>query len=272
MGSSLTTTPYRIAFLTDIHGNVQGLEGTLREVRRHAPDLVIVGGDLTYKFPFPRETLELLATVEHQAIAGNTERYVTEWAAPGAWPAFLPGWGLPHALWTREQIGDDWAAHLAALPPALAFSVAGAAGGAGEVLVVHGVPGNPFIGIHAAPGPENLHPRWAMPDEALAPHLAGVRAPLILSGHTHVPLVRRWRDSLIVNPGAVAHHWRPTPDPHLARYALLTYRPGRGWETEMCLAPYDNDAAIRGLLTIDAANPLAEKLADVISRPAGRHP
>ncbi len=37
MGSSLTTTPYRIAFLTDIHGNVQGLEGTLREVRATRP-------------------------------------------------------------------------------------------------------------------------------------------------------------------------------------------------------------------------------------------
>ena len=265
----MTTTPYRIAFLTDIHGNVHGLEAVLREVGRQAPDLVIVGGDLTYKFPFPRETLELLATVEHRAIAGNTERYVTEWAAPRVWPAFLPEWCSPHAVWTRERIGDAWADYLAGLPPQLAFSVAGAAGGAGEVLVVHGVPGSPFIGIHHPPGPANLHPRWAMPDEALAPHLAGVRAPLILSGHTHVPLVRRWRGSLIVNPGAVAHTWSPAPDPHLARYALLTYRPGRGWEVESCAVPYDNAAAIRGLLTIDAANPLAEKLAALISRPVG---
>ena len=263
----MSATPYRIAFLTDIHGNLHGLEATLREVRRQAPDLIVVGGDLTYKFPYPRETLELLATVEHLAIAGNTERYVTEWAAPGAWPPFLPDWGITHAVWTREQIGDRWAATLAALPPQLSFSVAGAAGGAGEVLVVHGVPGNPFIGIHPPPGPENLHPRWAMPDDTLATHLDSVRAGLILTGHTHIPLVRRWDEALIVNPGAVAHTWHPTPDPHLARYGLLTYRPGRGWDVELRTAGYDNDTAVRGLLEIEAGNPLARKLAALISAP-----
>ena len=39
--------PYRIAFLTDIHGNLHGLEAVLREVRQAAPDLVLVGGDLS---------------------------------------------------------------------------------------------------------------------------------------------------------------------------------------------------------------------------------
>lgn len=266
----MSTTPYRIAFITDIHGNVHGLEAVLREVRRAAPDLVIVGGDLTFKFPFPRETLELLATVEHRVIAGNTERYVTAWTAPGAWPPFLAAWGQRHALWTREQIGEDWTNYLAGLPAQLALSVAGAPGGAGEVLIVHGVPGNPFVGIHHSPGPDNRHPQWAMPDEELAPHLAGVRAGLILAGHTHVPLVRRWGDSLIVNPGAVAHNWSPTPDPHLARYALLTWRPGAGWDVAPRAVPYDHAAAARALLEIESHNPRARKLADLIGAPLPR--
>ncbi len=188
----MTTTPYRIAFITDIHGNLHGLEAVLRSVRRAAPDLILIGGDLTYKFPFPRETLDLLATVEHRAVAGNTELYVTAWAVPGAWPEFLPDWALPHAVWTRERIGDEWAARLAALPRELALTVGGATGGAGDLLVVHGVPGNPFVGIHWPPGPENLHPCWALPDDELAAHLDGMRAGLILAGHTHIPLVRRW--------------------------------------------------------------------------------
>lgn len=265
----MSTTPYRIAFLTDIHGNLHALEATLRAIRAEAPDLVIVGGDLTFKFPHPRETLELLATVEHRAIAGNTERYVVEWSAPGAWPAFLAAWGGLHARWTREQIGEGWAGYLADLPGELSFTVAGAAGGAGEVLVVHGVPGNPFVGIHGAPGPDNLHPRWALPDDALDAHLAGVRAGLILAGHTHIPTVRRWRDSLIVNPGAVAYGWRPAPDTHLARYALLTRRSGSGWEVELRAVPYDNEAAVRGLREIAAHNEHAARVADLITPPVG---
>ncbi len=263
----MSSTPYRIAFLTDIHGNMHGLAAVLADIRRERPDLVLVGGDLTYKFPYPRETLELLATIAHQGVAGNTDRYVTAWAEPGAWPVWLPESGAAHARWTRERIGATWAEWIDDLPLEVSLNVAGAAGGAGEVLLTHGVPGNPFIGIHHAPGPENVHPQWAMPDATLERHLAGVGARLILVGHTHVPLVRRWRDSLIVNPGAVAHSWHPTPDPHLARYALLTYRPGQGWQCALRAVPYDNAAAIRGLREIEAHNPLAERIAALIAPP-----
>jgi predicted phosphodiesterase len=259
--------PYRIAFLTDIHANLHGLEAVLREVRRAAPDLILVGGDLTYKFPYPRETLELLSTIDYQAVSGNTDIYVTEWATPETWPHWLAGWGLAHARWTREQIGEDWAARIAALPEELTITVAGAPGGTGDVLLTHGVPGNPFVGIHHAPGPENVHPNWAMSDAALSPHLRDVRAGLILTGHTHIPLVRRWGEGRIVNPGAVAHIWRPTPDGHLARWALLTYRSGQGWEIDLRAVPYDNAAAIRGLREIAAHNPLAVKIADLITPP-----
>lgn len=259
--------PYRIAFLTDIHGNLHGLEAVLREVRQAAPDLVLVGGDLTYQFPYPRESLELLATIEHHAVAGNTERYVTDWATPATWPAWLPHWGAPHAQWTREQIGEDWAARLTTLPEQLTLTVAGAPGGAGDLLVTHGVPGNPFVGIHHAPGPDNRHPDWAMPDGLVDRHLQGTSAGLILVGHTHIPMVRRWRDALIVNPGAVAYTWRPTPDTHLARWALLTYHLGAGWEIDLRAVPYDNDAAIRGLREIESHAPLVAKISDMLASP-----
>lgn len=264
---AVSSTPYRIAFLTDIHGNLHGLAAVLAAIARESPDLLLVGGDLTYKFPYPRETLELLETVDHLAIGGNTDRYVTIWAEPRKWPNWLPSDGAPHARWTREQIGAAWAAKIAALPPQRELTVAGAAGGAGDILLVHGVPGNPFVGIHHPPGPENLHPQWALRDERLDQYLAGVRAPLILAGHTHIPMIRRWRESIVVNPGAVAHIWHPTPDAHLARYALLTYRPGQPWQIELRAVPYDNDAAIRGLREIEAQNPLAARVAALITPP-----
>ncbi|MFN8537250.1 MAG: metallophosphoesterase family protein [Thermomicrobiales bacterium] len=100
--------PYRIAF-TDIHANRTVLTPPLTCAA--APDLILVGGDLTYKPAYPRETFELLATVEHQAVSGNTDIYVTEWATPDAPPDWRHlGWAQPHARWTREQIGATWAA------------------------------------------------------------------------------------------------------------------------------------------------------------------
>jgi len=263
----VASTPYRIAFLTDIHGNLHGLTAVLDAIRRDAPDLILVGGDFTYKFPYPRESLELLDTVAYLAVRGNTDWYVTDWAVPGAWPDWLPEEGAPHARWTRAQIGDAWAARLAALPLTRTIGVAGAAGGAGDVLLMHGTPRDPFVGIHNAPGPDNRHPRWAMPDNVVAWHLDGVTARIVLAGHTHVPLLRPWRGGTIVNPGAVAHSWHPTPDAHLARYALLTYRPGQEWAIELRAVPYDNAAAIRGLRAIPTHNPLAERVAALIAPP-----
>lgn len=259
--------PYRIAFLTDIHSNLHGLDAVLREVRAATPDLILVGGDLTFKFGYPRETMELLATIDYQAVKGNTDIYVTDWAAPGAWPHWLPAWGADHARWTRQQLGATHAATIAALPEQRTITVAGAPGGAADLLLTHGVPGNPFIGIHHPPGPANHHPAWALTDDALAGHLRDTRAGLILTGHTHIPLVRRWRDTLIVNPGAVAHIWHPTPDAHLARWALLTYEPATGWTVELRAVPYDTAAAIAGLQLTAPHNPMAAKLITLITPP-----
>jgi hypothetical protein len=48
---------------------------------------------------------------------------------------------------------------------------------------------------------------------------------------------------------------------------LLTYRSGLGWEIDLRAVPYDNAAAIRGLREIAAHNPLAAKIADLITPP-----
>lgn len=251
---------YRVAYLTDVHANVWALEAVLADLRQQAPDLVVVGGDLTFKFSRPRETLELLGGIEHLAIAGNSELYVTGWAEPGNWPSFLPAHGLAHARWTRAAIGEEWARYLARLPDRLTLSVAGV----DDVLVVHGAPGDPFFGIHAAPDPQQPAPRWSTSDTVLDKRFAGVRAKLILCGHTHVPLVRPWRDVLLVNPGAVAHGWRDSPGPQLARYASLTYRASHGWAVELRAIPYDHLGAAADLLAMETGFAQARHLADLL--------
>lgn len=256
----MSATAHRIAFLTDIHANVLALEAVLADLRREAPDLVVAGGDLTFKFSRPRETLELLGSVDHLAIAGNSESYVTRWAEPGNWPAFLPAHGVAHARWTREAIGESWARRLERLPDRLSLSI----GGPDDVLVVHGVPGDPFFGVHAAPGDGQTAPRWSTPDAILDERFAGVRAQLILCGHTHVPLVRRWRDALLVNPGAVGHGWPGTPGPELARYALLTYRRDRGWSARLRAVAYDHLRAAADLEAVPTGFAQSRRLASIL--------
>ncbi|MFN8537249.1 MAG: metallophosphoesterase family protein [Thermomicrobiales bacterium] len=107
-----------------------------------------------------------------------------------------------------------------------------------------------------------------MSDAALHPHLRGVRAGLILTGHTHIPLIRRWGESTIVNPGAVAQPSGvppPTPTCALGLADLSPYK-----EIDLRAVPYDNAAAIRGLRAIADHNPFVPKLADLIAPPPTR--
>ena len=48
----------RIALLSDIHGNAAALDAALAEVRREAPDIIAVLGDLALNGPRPGEAVD----------------------------------------------------------------------------------------------------------------------------------------------------------------------------------------------------------------------
>jgi diadenosine tetraphosphatase ApaH/serine/threonine PP2A family protein phosphatase len=89
---------------------------------------------------------------------------------------------------------------------------------------------------------------------ALAAHLAAVREPVVLCGHSHLPHAVALPDGrLIVNPGSVGlpaysdqtpvPHTMETGSPH-ARYAIIA-EVGTGWRVEHVVVPYDWESASR---------------------------
>jgi predicted phosphodiesterase len=111
-------TAERIALLSDCEGNVAALEAALRAIQQHAPDSIVVAGDILAS-PFspdpPSETIALLRSEPVQAIPGNTDRYLIDWGTP-RWP---------HTLWMRLRRSDpagswldDMAAGQALIAPA----------------------------------------------------------------------------------------------------------------------------------------------------------
>src|SRR5229473_1105535 len=92
-------TADRIALISDCEGNVAALQAALRAIKRHAPDSIVVAGDILAS-PFspdpPSETIALLRPEPVQAIPGNTDRYLLDWGTP-RWP---------HTLWMRLRRSD----------------------------------------------------------------------------------------------------------------------------------------------------------------------
>jgi putative phosphoesterase len=103
---------------------------------------------------------------------------------------------------------------------------------------------------------ESVHPNGvslATQDEIAARLGHSERPPLMLCGHTHIPRVVTFSDTLIVNPGSVGlqAYSDDTPMPHLmetgsphARYAILE-RHQSGWHVEQMQITYDWESAAR---------------------------
>src|SRR5215471_19194627 len=100
----------RLALISDCEGHVAALEAALQAMKRHAPDVMVVAGDLLSS-PFspdpPSETIALLRAENLRVIPGNTDRYLLDWDTV-RWP---------HTLWMRLRRSDplgEWIEDIAA--------------------------------------------------------------------------------------------------------------------------------------------------------------
>jgi predicted phosphodiesterase len=133
-----------------VHGNLPALEAVLAEVERDAPDVVLVGGDVSAG-PFPVECLELLRSLGDRAvwIRGNADREIHGWPA--------------------EQLSDEQRAFLHGLAQTLVLEV----DDLGEVLFCHGSPRS---------DEEIITER--SPDARLEAALADAVQEVVVHGHT----------------------------------------------------------------------------------------
>ncbi len=229
---------FRIAVVSDIHGNLPALEAVQDEIADARVDLVVNCGDIVSGPLWPRETAARLMALGWTTIAGNHERQAL---------AAAPGGGSDDAFAAAELTAAQ-RAWLAALPATLTL-----AGGA--VTVVHGTPASdlhtllesvvPGFGTNGFAGI-----RAASEDEVRA-RLQGVATPVVLCGHTHVARVVRVDGCLVVNPGSLGRPAYDHDQPHdhvveagtpHASWALVE-RGARGWQAQLRLTAYDWDAS-----------------------------
>jgi predicted phosphodiesterase len=200
----------RVAALYDVHGNLPALEAVLGEIDE--ADLIVVGGDVVGG-PFPAETVERLRGVGDRArwLRGNSERELVEQPPPRE--AGPPPGELERL---RAALTDEQVDFLYGLPEQVELEVEGL----GHVLFCHATPQNDL---------DIVTPLTS--EERLRRILDGVRADLVVAGHTHMQDERvvgggvRW-----VNAGSVGMPYEDEPG---AYWALL------GPDVELRRTAYD---------------------------------
>lgn len=207
----------RIAILSDIHGNLVGLDACLADLQAQGgADVVVAAGDLCLDGPKPKKVLQRLQEIGAQCLRGNTDRFISDRESEAA---ILDDAERKQIAWTRNEVGDKWLDWLSALPFSIRFGEAES-----ELLVVH-----------ANPSSDDEH-LWPDADEATLERLIGAeRAAVIAFGHLHLPYVRMWRGKLLVN---VASAGLPKDGDPRACYAIFT-QCASGWEVKHRRVAFD---------------------------------
>jgi predicted phosphodiesterase len=202
----------RIALISDIHGNLIAFDAILDDLTREEVDQVICLGDVAAFGPQPAEVVARLRDLGCPVVMGDTD---TTLLAPEA-PA------TDETLRRLQEI-DRWAVarlspldrnYIGAFPPTLSVALSSDV----SLLCYHGSPRSFNDRIHATTSAGELEEMFA-----------GATAQLYAGGHTHIQLLRRHGDAIVLNPGSVglAYDRLPSPgipvrNPPWGEYAILT--------------------------------------------------
>lgn len=232
----------RLAFLADIHGNLPALEAVIADLHQAQPDAIYLVGDQVNRCPWNREVMTLVMAQGWPAIAGNHDLVVGAINTPNNRPPFTERERFPTLWWTQENLGEDHLDLLRSWPEErqLRFD------GLPEIRLLHGVPGNAFVGIL----PEDN-------DTKVAALLQNVEEAVIVCGHTHRPLHRRLAAKEIFNGGSIGIPYNSDPR---AQYLLLDGVQGV-WQPTFRQVDYDRSvipAAFDATGFRRAVGPMAE--------------
>ena len=185
----------RIGLISDIHGNRLALDAVVAELERAEIDEIVCLGDVAVG-PQPGEALAGIRELGCPVVMGN-------WDA-----CFLEG--MPVA---KDEVGQKlvdtgewWAQFLTpedrefmrSFVPTLELDLDGR-----KTVFFHGSPHSYDDWIFAT-----------TPDDALRAMLDGYMEPVLVGGHTHLQMIRRFEKSVLVNPGSVGLpfvEWWPRP-------------------------------------------------------------
>jgi putative phosphoesterase len=176
----------RVGLIADIQGNGLALEAALAGLRQAGVDRIVCLGD-TATGPEPVRVLDLLREHDCLTVRGNMDVAVLAAQPPAIQnPDDQRFAGID--AWCLSQLADAGRAYVAGFDEQVTLDI----GPDIRLLAVHGSP-------RAIDDPLDS----TTPDEDLAAMLAGCDAQIVATGHMHRPMLRRFGDVLLVNPGSV---------------------------------------------------------------------
>lgn len=177
----------KYAFISDIHGNAVALEAVLQDIERNKVDKIIVLGDLCFRGPEPKKSLDLIRSLNTDVIKGNAD----EWVVRGVQQGEVPDQNLPimnkEREWTVSQLESADLDYLVKLPQSLTFQAEDQ-----TIKVFHATPDSLFEIVRPNTDNEIIFEKMMNSDEQI-----------FVYAHIHTPFIRYIKGKVIINIGSV---------------------------------------------------------------------
>lgn len=224
----------RIAFISDIHGNATALEEVLKNINQKKVDQVFVLGDICFRGPEPKRSLELVQRLNTKVIKGNADEWVIRGIKEGEVPASVIEIMSKERDWTFSRLIEGDIEYLRNLPLKLKLNV-----GRFKVHAFHATPESLF---------EVVTPNES--DQFLEEKLMGTEADIFIYAHIHKPYIRFINGKCLINIGSVG---LPFDGVTLSSYAILDID-DNSFQTSIVRVPYNIDRVIQQFLETDYPN------------------
>ena len=195
-----------IAFLSDVHGNLEALDAVLAELERREVSRIYVAGDLVFGGTDPAGVFKRLQSVSAICTKGLSDHALVS-LDPESFSPATPEEADKARLFvdTRRALGDLFLERLRRLPWSHRIPMIDGR----EILMVHGAPGDP----HQEIGHD-------LDDEEIEALIEDEVADIIVCGASHVPFQAQLGEVAVVNVGSVG----AAPEGRVAHYTVLTPR------------------------------------------------
>lgn len=194
----------KIAVFSDVHGNLDALKAVEDDARKNGTELFLNAGDLVGYGAFPQEVVDNLNSEYVLNIIGNYDKEVLDWG--GKIPPVTQDEKEISLSYAVSQLGKSSIQFLESLPKQIRVKI-----GEKDMLIVHGSPES--IDEHIYPD---------TPDQRLKELCQIANAYVIISGHSHLPVIKNFESVVFANPGSVG---RPGDKDTRASYALISVKP-----------------------------------------------
>lgn len=180
----------QVALISDIHGNAVALDAVLEDIEREDPDQIVCLGDVAATGPEPVKAIERVQELGCPVINGNADE---DWLIKKEHPEADQNEDESSPVfevrdWTAAQLSSEHERFIESFENTVTIDLADDV----RLLCYHGTPESPWDIINEDTSIEEL-------DEIVDT----TDAEILIGGHNHNQMIRRFREVTFVNSGSV---------------------------------------------------------------------